>query len=89
VSTSIGCEGLAVQHGHNILIGDGPRDFAQQVVAVLRDPDLARRVGAQGRELAVGRYDWRAIGAQMLRLYEGLVGGVATVSKVKKGGRRW
>jgi hypothetical protein len=25
----------------------------------------------------------------MLRLYEGLVGGVATVSKVKKGGRRW
>jgi sugar transferase (PEP-CTERM/EpsH1 system associated) len=89
VSTSIGCEGLAVQHGHNILIGDGPRDFAQQVVAVLRDPDLARRVGAQGRELAVGRYDWRAIGAQMLRLYEGLVGGVATASKVKKGGRRW
>ncbi len=73
VSTSVGCEGLAVEHGRNILIGDSPRAFADQVLAVLRDRDLADRVGRQGRELAVGRYDWRAIGAQMLGLYEEVV----------------
>lgn len=73
VSTSIGCEGLAVESGLNILIGDTPQEFADKVVWALRHPDLTAVVGARGRELAVNRYDWRAIGAQMTSLYERVV----------------
>ncbi len=42
VSTSIGAEGLDVQHGRNILLADDPREFAQHVVMLLRNEALRR-----------------------------------------------
>lgn len=58
VSTSVGCEGLAVTHGENILISDDPREFAQACVDVLRNPTLRGRLGAAARRLVCERYDW-------------------------------
>jgi len=39
-STSIGCEGLIVYHGKNILIADEPAQFAQQIICLLTNPEL-------------------------------------------------
>lgn len=59
VSTSIGCEGLIAHHGENIWIADDPEGFAQAVVAMLRCPEEARRIGEAGRETVRSLYDYR------------------------------
>jgi glycosyltransferase involved in cell wall biosynthesis len=61
VSTTVGAEGLHYQNGENILIADTPEAFAQAVLAVLRDPGLAGRLAAAGRQNVEQHYDWRRI----------------------------
>jgi glycosyltransferase involved in cell wall biosynthesis len=61
VSTTIGAEGLDVHHGHDIMLADDPRSFAQAVIMLLRDPELRRRYEKAAAETAA-RYDWPAIG---------------------------
>ncbi|MDE2433090.1 MAG: glycosyltransferase [Burkholderiales bacterium] len=70
ISTSVGCEGLAVAHDQSIVIADTPDDFAQAVAKVLRDRHFAERVGRQGRQLVESQYDWRAVAKTLLKVYE-------------------
>lgn len=69
VSTSVGCEGLAVKHGESIVIADTPDEFAQAVAQVLRDRSFAEEVGRQGRQLVERQYDWRAVAQTLLKVY--------------------
>jgi glycosyltransferase involved in cell wall biosynthesis len=69
VSTSLGCEGLEVTHGRDILIADEPAAFAEAVLACARDPALRARLGAAGRALVERRYRWEAIGADLADFY--------------------
>jgi glycosyltransferase involved in cell wall biosynthesis len=61
VSTTVGAEGLDVQHGRDIVLADDPNSFAQAVLMLLRDPELRRRYEAAAVQTAA-RYDWSAIG---------------------------
>ncbi|MBI4167037.1 MAG: glycosyltransferase [Acidobacteria bacterium] len=70
VSTSIGCEGLAVKHGENILIGDSPAEFADEVVRTLRSPFLRKHIENNGRSLVEKRYSWEVVGARLEQAYE-------------------
>ncbi len=70
VSTSIGCEGLRVKHNENIRVADTPADFSDEVVGLLRNPALRRHLAHRGRELVEAEYDWRAIAARLLSLYD-------------------
>jgi glycosyltransferase involved in cell wall biosynthesis len=67
VSTSLGCEGLAVKHGEHIMIADEPRDFADTVVELLENPTLARRLCRNARRLIESHYDWSLLRAQFSR----------------------
>jgi len=69
VSTSLGCEGLAVTPGQDILVADEPAAFADAVLRCLRDPALRARLGAAGRALVERRYRWEAIGADLAAFY--------------------
>jgi glycosyltransferase involved in cell wall biosynthesis len=62
VSTSLGCEGLAVRDGESVLLADTPETFAASVMRVCNDPALARRLAAGGSALVRAEYDWRQIG---------------------------
>jgi glycosyltransferase involved in cell wall biosynthesis len=73
VSTSIGCEGLEVEHGQNIVVADTPQAFADEVLALLADPERAVNVGRAGRERVLERYDWSAVGRGLARAYEATV----------------
>jgi len=70
VSTSVGAEGLDVRSGEHLLIADGVAEFAQAVVKVLRDPELADRLGRNGRELVCEKYSWNRVGERLLGLYD-------------------
>ena len=61
VSTTVGAEGLDVNHGRDIILADDPRSFAQAVIMLLRDPELRRRYEKAAAETAA-HYDWPAIG---------------------------
>jgi len=70
VATSKGAEGLDVTHGHDVLIADEPDDFAAQVLRLLRDQGLRRRLAKNARRLVEERYDWVQIGERFVDLVE-------------------
>jgi sugar transferase (PEP-CTERM/EpsH1 system associated) len=72
VSTSLGCEGIEVTPGEDILIADTPSAFADAVLRCLREPALRERLGARGRALVERRYRWEAIGDGLSDFYEDL-----------------
>lgn len=59
VTTSLGCEGIALTHGRDALIADRPHEFAAAVVDVLNDRVLAARLSRNARALFEDRYDYR------------------------------
>lgn len=69
VSTSVGCEGLEVTHGQDILVADEPEAFAASIVALLRRPQEAAELGRRGRETAVSRYDWSRVAQGLMVVY--------------------
>jgi glycosyltransferase involved in cell wall biosynthesis len=71
VTTTIGCEGLRVTHGENILVADAPRDFADSVVHLFENEELRQRMGAAGRALVEREYSWDKIGEQLQQAYRG------------------
>ena len=72
VTTRIGAEGIALEHGVDAEFADDPATFAAAVLRLLAAPDDAARLGAAAREKAVARYDWDAIGAPLGALYSDL-----------------
>jgi glycosyltransferase involved in cell wall biosynthesis len=69
VTTTIGCEGLRVTHGENILVADAPRDFADRLVQLFENQVLRRKIGAAGRVLVEREYCWDKIGEQLEQAY--------------------
>lgn len=43
------------------MIADTPETFADATVALLKDESLRTKLGEQGRQLVLDRYDWRQI----------------------------
>lgn len=75
VSTSIGAEGLAVEHGRHLLIADDPATLAAGTAEIIGDPELARRLTEEAFELVSAEYDWRTIRADLAASLEDLLGG--------------
>jgi sugar transferase (PEP-CTERM/EpsH1 system associated) len=65
VSTAIGAEGLPVTHGEHFCLADSPADFADAVVALLRDPAQRVQLEHAARRLVVREYDWGAVAHQL------------------------
>lgn len=69
VSTSVGCEGLLVEHGKNILVADTPESFADEVISVLGDEDLRESLERHARECSF-TYDWSRLCEEQERTYQ-------------------
>jgi sugar transferase (PEP-CTERM/EpsH1 system associated) len=69
VSTSVGCEGLDVTAGEHLQVADDPQRFADAVVNVLSNPQLARALGAAGRARVCSHYDWPSIARRHEAVY--------------------
>jgi sugar transferase (PEP-CTERM/EpsH1 system associated) len=72
VSTSVGSEGIAVTSGHELLIADSPREFADQVIRALEGDELRLRLGLLGRRLVEDRYSWDATCRRLEDVYSSL-----------------
>ncbi len=71
VSTSMGAEGvLGLRDGEHCLLADQPEQFAQAVLHLIDDRELARKLGAAGRALVQASYDWTTIMPRLEALYD-------------------
>ena len=80
VSTSIGCEGLKVSNGENILIADTPSTFAENTLELLRNKRKRGDLGAAARRLVESKYGWETIGRTLQQVYEKAVNGKSGVN---------
>lgn len=64
VSTTIGAEGLPVQHGTEILLADTPDAFAASVIDLLNDRAKRATLGCAARELVESKYSWASVARQ-------------------------
>ncbi|MBM3810817.1 MAG: glycosyltransferase [Acidimicrobiia bacterium] len=60
VSTAIGAQGLAAEHGKHLLLADNVQDFADAVGSLLDSPKLRGSLIEQGRSLLAEKFTWAA-----------------------------
>lgn len=70
VSTSIGCEGIDAEKDKDIIIADSSHDFAQGIIAVLKDESFRHSLSRNGRRLVKKKYDWENIASRMEKIYQ-------------------
>lgn len=74
VSTTLGCEGVAVADGEHLLIADDAVTFASRIVELFEDPALGRSLGRAGRSLVETRYSWELASTRLEALYQQITG---------------
>lgn len=67
VATSLAADGAEAADGRHLLVADTPAAFAAQVLRLLRQKALGRRLAAQARRLLARHYVWRANAAGLER----------------------
>lgn len=73
VSTTIGAEGLPVCDGRELLLTDTPRTFAEAVVRILEDKELAQRLSTTAAVTVRERFGWRGVADQFAGLCQDAV----------------
>ena len=73
VSTTLGCEGIAVEPGRHLLVADTAESFAQATLDLLDDKRLANQLGDNGRQLIQSTYDYRAACRPLEAFYQQVV----------------
>jgi polysaccharide biosynthesis protein PslH len=61
VSTSVGAEGLPLEHEKQILIADTPDAFARACLRLLSGSEARRKIAADAWEFIAGRFSWDAV----------------------------
>jgi glycosyltransferase involved in cell wall biosynthesis len=69
VSTPVGCQGLGLVDGRELLVRTGSTDFAAALCDVLADPVRATSLGREARQTAVARFSWDAIAERAMDSY--------------------
>ncbi len=68
VSTTLGAEGLPVESGRHLLLADTPQAFADSVLRVLHDRELAGRLAAELRRLVDDQFGIGRLAAEATRV---------------------
>jgi len=69
VSSSLGCEGLNLEHGRDLLVADEPETFARQILLLLGDRDRWRSIVHCARQTVASCYDWDRIAQNLMSDY--------------------
>jgi glycosyltransferase involved in cell wall biosynthesis len=75
VSTRVGCEGLDVQSGKELIVVDDANGIATGTLSCIRKPASAAAMAARGRRLAADRYDWDVLAEELERIWKQCVAG--------------
>jgi len=73
VTTTIGAEGINVEPGVNILMGDNPVNFAQHIVELVENRDYFENLGKNAYSFTKNSYDYRLLGEKISGFYQKLL----------------
>ncbi len=65
VATSLSIDGLDLADDREVLLADDPQSFADKVLLVLSDRDVAQRLGDNGLARVRSQYSWGALGKSL------------------------
>lgn len=69
VATALALEGISLKPETDVLVADTPDAFVHQIVRVVSDPALERRLGQSGRAFVERHFSWTVIGAELERAF--------------------
>jgi glycosyltransferase involved in cell wall biosynthesis len=85
VSTSLGCQGIGMQHARHCLIADSPSDFAAQVMRLLKERStLGAQLAANAFSLVKNGFSLDVAGRQREEIYNQLLADRIIRSKATK-----
>lgn len=70
VSTTIGAQGLSLQDGEHVLLGDTAHEFIGALVRILKNPEIRDSVAEQGRLKVLETLTWRSLGETLSTYYK-------------------
>ncbi len=65
VSTTLGAQGLELDHDEHLLLADSPQAFADAMIRLVNNAELRRTQGAAGRARILEIYTWNALGNRL------------------------
>lgn len=72
IAHTIACEGIDVTPNVDVLIADTVNDYVEHLTKLWDDTSFRQKIATSGRDLAEGRYSFRAIGKTTSDLYTSL-----------------
>ena len=72
ISTTSGCAGLGLLHGHSVWVADAPEAFAAGIATLINDPDRREQMARSAYGVARRNFDWSPIGERQRELLRNL-----------------
>lgn len=88
VSTTIGAEGLPVNHQDELLIADTPDAFAESILRLAEDRGFAKEMAGRARTRVVADFSWLSVATQFSQLLESVVRRTAVNGRTSAGAGR-
>jgi glycosyltransferase involved in cell wall biosynthesis len=73
VTTSIGVEGLRLEHNEHCTVADGNESFALAVLEAIARPKDAQARAKQGREKVLAEYNWDVLANKLDQVWRDTV----------------
>lgn len=70
VTTPIGIKGIDAKDGEEVLIGETSQDLAENVVKLIRDRELYKKIIINAKKLIKEKYSWETISKDLEKIYE-------------------
>jgi glycosyltransferase involved in cell wall biosynthesis len=72
----VGAEGIAAIADESIVVADTAEQFALKAIWLLKNPDIAIKIGKNARKVIEKNYDFSVLENKTLQLYENLLSDV-------------
>ena len=72
VADPIACEGIDVINGESVLFAKEPREYLEKIKQIIYNEELMIKLGNNGRNLIINKYNFVSIGKKMKRIYDSL-----------------
>lgn len=72
ISSKVGVEGLEVEHEKDVLIAENENEFVNNVIKLLHDQQLYKKIRKNARRLVEQKYNWVRIAQDLEKIYLGL-----------------
>ncbi|HWB83015.1 MAG TPA: glycosyltransferase [Bryobacteraceae bacterium] len=73
ISTSSGCAGLSLVHGHSVWVADTREAFAAGIATLVNDATRRRDMAEAAYQHAVRNFDWKALGEKQRALFHSML----------------